>query len=721
MPRDKSGRLKRLVGTVDSSILGATDRSSSQHLLAGTLLHLRGISPAEERRLWRRGITSWDSYEAHLARQLQLFRELSEHRHHRVLNDSRVALVRGDTSFFAALLPRREHYRIALAFPEDVLFLDIETTGLSLYYDDLTIVGASFGRRYHLYVKGQDPQPLYDLLNRAKVLVTFNGSLFDLPFLRRFLPDVRFPDIHVDLRFLGRRVGLTGPQKEVERLLRIQRRGKIADMQGSAAPLLWYRYERGDLDAFRTLVQYNHADVLGLRAILDECARRLLTLKAHGIPQSLRIRPDFSAVTSRLRFSVGAARPRKGLIPIVRIHRRPSFSYSQLVRAIGKPQPSRIVGIDLTGSETRPSGWAVLAGRSATSTRIASDDELIRKTLESRPTLVSIDSPLSLPTGRLSVFDDDPTRTTAGILRTCERTLRQRGISVYPCLIPSMQTLTARGVRLAARLRGLGLPVIESYPGAAQDIMRIPRKRASLEFLRDGLRAFGLRGPGTSSRVSHDELDAVTSALVGLFFWAGRFEALGDEPEGLLIVPRVDANPAWAGDRLVVGLSGPISAGKTTAARLLESNGFHYTRFSLVLRQLLEAQGVDPTREELQRFGEDIYSGGRQRWLCTQLVQDLPAIGNIVVDGLRHPDDHAFLLERFGPQFLHVHLTAPGELRMQRYISNTLTAEAFHRAEEHPVERNVDTLRGLAQAAVENNIDIFSFQRRILKTILDRH
>ena len=46
-----------------------------------------------------------------------------------------------------------------------------------------------------------------------------------------------------------------------------------------------------------------------------------------------------------------------------------------------------------------------------------------------------------------------------------------------------MRMLTERGIHLAARFRALGIPVIESYPGAAQDIMRIPRKRAGLEYL----------------------------------------------------------------------------------------------------------------------------------------------------------------------------------------------------------------------------------------------
>src|SRR5207302_6513839 len=122
------------------------------------------------------------------------------------------------------------------------------------------------------------------------------------------------------------------------------------------------------------------------------------------------------------------------------------------------------------------------------------------------------------------VTNDEPGRDEFGILRQCERILKRRGVNVYPSLIDSMQNLTARGIRLANALRSMGVPVIESYPGAAQDIMGIPRKRASLEYLKDGLADFGIEGDFITNKVSHDELDAITSAIVGVFFWSGKFE-----------------------------------------------------------------------------------------------------------------------------------------------------------------------------------------------------
>jgi len=112
------------------------------------------------------------------------------------------------------------------------------------------------------------------------------------------------------------------------------------------------------------------------------------------------------------------------------------------------------------------------------------------------------------------------------------------GISVFWCLLPTMKGLTMRGMHLADEFRKHGLQVIESYPGAAQDILGIPRKGSSLEELKWGLNRAGIEGEYLTGRVTHDEVDAVTSALVGLFYLADDFIALGTPTEDYLIVPR---------------------------------------------------------------------------------------------------------------------------------------------------------------------------------------
>jgi dephospho-CoA kinase len=272
---------------------------------------------------------------------------------------------------------------------------------------------------------------------------------------------------------------------------------------------------------------------------------------------------------------------------------------------------------------------------------------------------------------------------------------------------------------LADTFRKMGIAVIESYPGAAQDIMGIPRKRASLELLAKGLENFGVSGDFTRIQVSHDELDAITSAIVGLYFWGGRFEAIGKEEEEFLIIPdlRIDPHP-WR-QRSVIGLSGPIAAGKTTAAKLLESKGYHYGRFSQVLEVMLKNKGMEPNRAALQRIGEEVNKTKGQRWLGRRLLDGFVQSTTLVIDGLRFPEDHAFMKETFGPGFIHVHLTAPKSMRLQRYVVRTGNKKEFLKAANHEVENQVKKLYSLANFVVNNEGDIRELETEISRIVLD--
>jgi uncharacterized protein YprB with RNaseH-like and TPR domain len=72
--------------------------------------------------------------------------------------------------------------------------------------------------------------------------VTFNGTLFDIPFLKRTFEDIKLPLRHIDLRYFARRAGLSGGQKAIERILGIDVRSGLDDVNGAVAVILWHRY-----------------------------------------------------------------------------------------------------------------------------------------------------------------------------------------------------------------------------------------------------------------------------------------------------------------------------------------------------------------------------------------------------------------------------------------------------------------------------------------------
>lgn len=674
-------------------------------MLIHTFQHIRGITSKKEQDFWRSGITSWDKFDITQVKQLALFaHDISD----TPLLNSRNALANEDIAFFTGGLPPHEYYRIASSFPDKTLFLDIETTGLSKYYDKITIVGWSLGKDFGVYIQGGNDEEFRRAAANSIAIVTYNGSLFDLPFIKQEFPGIELPPCHVDLRFLAKRVGLTGGQKAIEVELGVKRPHNLIDMAGEGAPVLWYKYRWGDIKALKKLIQYNHADIEGMKVIYDEVVSRLLS-KNNAPVEITRSTHRFAKDKSKIKWADQSSSengiellPYKGVAgPLVLL---------KDLKVIDNKNEFRVVGIDLTGSEKRPSGWCLLNNNIAQTQCLGSDNDIINRTLEYRPHVVSIDSPLSIPHGRTSVSDDDPFRDEFGIMRICERVLKRRGVNVYPSLIPSMQRLTARGMMLAKHFRSLGVPVIESYPGAAQDIMGIPRKRASLEYLSRGLRLFGIDGDFDHNTVTHDELDAITSAIVGLFFWSGKYEGLGTEEEEYLIIPDLHVNTKEWRNRKVIGLSGPIATGKTTAARFIESSGYAYGRFSQVLKQLLADREIKADRMTLQEIGDEVNKSPGQHWLCKQLIKTLPEKGNIVIDGLRHPEDHAFMVETYGPAFVHVHIESSEDIRARRYISSGFTEDEFKYACNHHVEMETDKLASLAHVIIRNDGDITSLE-----------
>ena len=236
-------------------------------MLRHTFLHIPGVGERTEARLWRAGVRSWDDVPI-LVPRARVPESLAGRIEREILR-SEDALRRGRHGYFAANLPPREHWRALREFGDSVAYLDIETTGLSFGRDAVTVVGVFDGRRERSFVKRENLVRLPAALEGAKALVTFNGSLFDVPFLRRAFPRMRLDQIHVDLRFALRRLGYRGGLKAIERRLGIERSEETEGLSGMDAVRLWRTHEGGDPAARELLLQYNMEDVVNLQTLAD--------------------------------------------------------------------------------------------------------------------------------------------------------------------------------------------------------------------------------------------------------------------------------------------------------------------------------------------------------------------------------------------------------------------------------------------------------------------
>ncbi len=153
-------------------------------------------------------------------------------------------------------------------------YLDIETTGLSSSRDEITVVGIHLDNGVDtncIQLVGIEitANEILDTIKGVRVIYTYNGSRFDLPFIYTKLGINLARDFnHRDLMYDCWKCNLYGGLKAVEKQLRIER--KLTEVNGYEAVRLWWRYvESFDLGALNTLLEYNKEDVISLKTLKE--------------------------------------------------------------------------------------------------------------------------------------------------------------------------------------------------------------------------------------------------------------------------------------------------------------------------------------------------------------------------------------------------------------------------------------------------------------------
>jgi uncharacterized protein YprB with RNaseH-like and TPR domain len=240
-------------------------------MLENTFIHLPRIGPRTEINLWRQSILTWDQLELHLdhwpsnSENRRLIKSrLQESREHR-----------DQAAYFHKILPSSERWRLYRDFRHSCAFLDIETTGMTIYGHEITVIGLYDGRSTHQFINGLNMEEFEDAIDSYDLLVTFNGSRFDLPFISGYFRNLQFRQAHIDLLHVVRRLGYRGGLKSIEPLFGIARSTEIREMSGYEAVVLWHEYQQGNGESLRKLLLYNEADVVNLKIILDTVWERL--------------------------------------------------------------------------------------------------------------------------------------------------------------------------------------------------------------------------------------------------------------------------------------------------------------------------------------------------------------------------------------------------------------------------------------------------------------
>ena len=238
-------------------------------MLTSTFVLLKGIGPATERRLWQDGISDWTVF---LNRPvIPYISSMKKCWYDDALTNAQSRLAVGGADFFRTCLKSRDHWRLFETFRHRALYLDIETTGHSAREGLVTVVGLYRNGRMQSLVRGENltEEHLHEALGQTDLLVTFFGSVFDIPYLQTAFPRVDFNKPHFDLCFAARRLGLQGGLKFIERELQIQRETAIEGLDGWDAVRLWHQWRGGDDEALDLLLRYNAADARNLEPLAE--------------------------------------------------------------------------------------------------------------------------------------------------------------------------------------------------------------------------------------------------------------------------------------------------------------------------------------------------------------------------------------------------------------------------------------------------------------------
>jgi uncharacterized protein YprB with RNaseH-like and TPR domain len=235
-------------------------------MIESSFCMLSGVGLKTERRWWQRGVGTWTEFLSSgtipgigPSRKRVYDAELAQAQAHRAQEDAR---------YFGNRLPAREHWRLYEWLRPRTVYLDIETNS----WGQITVVGLYGHGRFTSLVEGASltRQRLCDELAQYDLLVTFNGTSFDLPVLLASIQGLPLDQPHVDLCFLGRQLDYRGGLKAIEHQLGIRRRADLWGMSGADAGHLWNRWRHSrDEEARERLLAYNEADCVNLQPLAD--------------------------------------------------------------------------------------------------------------------------------------------------------------------------------------------------------------------------------------------------------------------------------------------------------------------------------------------------------------------------------------------------------------------------------------------------------------------
>lgn len=236
-------------------------------LIQRTFCFLDGVGARKEKQLWKQGVKEWGDFLG--TRKIQGISKERKAYYDRQLRTAQEALETDDAAYFRVF--GKEQWRLYAFFKDEAGFLDVEVDGKGR----IIVVGVSNYYSTVTFVRGinLEREAIEKELQKYKIIVTFNGSAFDLPKLKKeFGIDIKIRVPHIDLKGLCTQLKMNGGLKEVEKMLNLQR---PPHLQGNPVDLWKAFHASGDKEWLDLLIAYNSEDIENLKWVMEHCYKEM--------------------------------------------------------------------------------------------------------------------------------------------------------------------------------------------------------------------------------------------------------------------------------------------------------------------------------------------------------------------------------------------------------------------------------------------------------------
>ncbi len=238
-------------------------------MIENSFIFLEKVSTKKEQNIWQQGIKNWDHFLK--TKKIKGISYTTKQYYGHKLKQAQLALYNDNLGFFN--LPQKENWRLYNYFRNQTGYLDIEVDSKG----KIILVGISNHYHTNTFVKGinLEKKHLTKELSKYKLIVTFNGSSFDLPKLKKQL-NITITQPHIDLKPLCINLNLKGGLKEVEKQLNLNR---PPHLKGNPVDLWKALHASGDREYLDLLIAYNNEDIENLKWVLEHVHNKLTLIK----------------------------------------------------------------------------------------------------------------------------------------------------------------------------------------------------------------------------------------------------------------------------------------------------------------------------------------------------------------------------------------------------------------------------------------------------------